>query len=78
MPRLAPRRIKVKDPFRLSKPDLCKEGKEHTYEMFRQSVRADNSRYAGEPMYFKVKACTTCKKKVYLDYRKSYDTLDQQ
>lgn len=70
MSRLAPRRLKVKDPFRVNKPDLCKEGKEHSYKMFRETVRADNDDYVGEPMYFKVKACTVCKKKNYIDYKK--------
>lgn len=67
----APRRLRVKDPFRVAKKDLCKEDKEHTYSLFRETIRADNIDYVGRPMFFIVKACTTCKKKNYIDYKGS-------
>lgn len=39
---------------------------DHTWQMFRETVRADNSRFQGAA-YYRVKACMKCKEKKRLE-----------
>lgn len=42
----------------------------HTWQKFKQTVRADNPNYKGPDVTLEVIACTECKEKHYTDYVK--------
>ena len=43
-------------------------GCEHTWKLFKETIRLDNSSFKGSGAYFTVKACTKCHKKIRNSY----------
>ena len=44
-------------------------GCEHSWQLFRETVRTDNSSFKGSGAHFIVKGCTKCHKKIRANYK---------
>lgn len=50
-------------------PDLCTDGKKHTWERFKEDIPITNAKYEGPSRYAIVEGCLVCHKKVYVDMK---------